>query len=84
MKDSKYFKEARTINETWLLQEFLEELLVTEYFCRKVWCRLLIEYKLLMFSLEAKLEITGKFSNKVRVYLHHWLVFMVHLVEVKL
>lgn len=47
MKDSKYFREAGTIDETWLLQ-VVEELLVAEYFCRKVWCRLLVEYKLLM------------------------------------
>lgn len=45
MKDSKYFKEAGTINETWLLQ-VVEELLAAEYFRRKVWCRLLVEYKL--------------------------------------
>jgi len=58
MKDSKFFKEAGTANETWL-QQVVEELLAAEYFCRKVWCRLLVEYKLLM-SLNSALRLRWK------------------------
>lgn len=47
MKHSKFFKEDGTGKKTWL-QQVLEELLAAEYFCRKVWYRLLFEYKLLM------------------------------------
>lgn len=34
MKDSKFFQEAGTVNETWL-QQVVEELLAAEYFLQE-------------------------------------------------